>query len=291
MSLVGDMVLQTANSPSTGTFQLIAPPSGRSSLIFANGPGPIYYYAHDGTNWEKGVGTVTGGSPDTLSRDTVVRNSSGGTSKVNFSGTVTILTDVLSERVICASADNASVAFGNRVAAGLVAGSSPDHAPRYDQIGDVRVFTYTVSGGNIVVPVPSDPVEIQFGGLVSGSALPMFFRVSTNGGASYLSGATEYANQLHSQVGATITGSASSSSFVAMGFQNVATNYGAFGNIKLYPANFVFRGEIQSNNGSNLTSERFSGNWSTASAPSHILISAVGGTLTGGYARLVKRPL
>ena len=36
--------------------------------------------------WEVGIGTVTSGSPDTLSRTTVLSNSSGNTSPINLAG-------------------------------------------------------------------------------------------------------------------------------------------------------------------------------------------------------------
>ena len=45
------------------------------------------YYAINAqgtSNWEVGIGTVTDATPDTLARDTVLSNSAGDTSKINF---------------------------------------------------------------------------------------------------------------------------------------------------------------------------------------------------------------
>ena len=56
-------------------------------LLQGIGDGNTTYYAifEEGTNlFEIGIGTVTDATPDTLARTTVLNNSSGNTSKINF---------------------------------------------------------------------------------------------------------------------------------------------------------------------------------------------------------------
>lgn len=96
---VADRVRQTSNTTGTGTLSLIAPATGdvAFSLAAAIGSGNTTYYVIEDTvgNWEIGIGTVTAGSPDTLSRDTVVRSSAVANALVNFAaGTKTVVCDI-----------------------------------------------------------------------------------------------------------------------------------------------------------------------------------------------------
>ena len=91
MAIVLDnRVKQNSTTSGTGTLDLNATvPTG--FISFASGIGnnnKTYYTIHEqGTNlFEVGIGTVTDAATDTLSRDTVLDNSSGNTSKINFSG-------------------------------------------------------------------------------------------------------------------------------------------------------------------------------------------------------------
>ncbi len=85
-----DRVEQTTTTTGTGTLSLIAPSdaSRRSFLQAANNGGQVYYCIEtiDGTQYEYGIGTVTAGTPDTLTRTVIA--SSNGNALVNFpSGT------------------------------------------------------------------------------------------------------------------------------------------------------------------------------------------------------------
>lgn len=80
-----DRVLETANSPGTGTVTLLGASLGYQSFDDALTSGNTTYYTIadlGGALWEVGIGTFT--SPDQLTRDTVLASSSGG-STVNFS--------------------------------------------------------------------------------------------------------------------------------------------------------------------------------------------------------------
>jgi len=80
-----DRVLETCNSPGTGTVTLLGASLGYQSFNSALASGSTTYYTIadlGGANWEVGVGSFT--SPNQLTRDTILESSAGG-SAVNFS--------------------------------------------------------------------------------------------------------------------------------------------------------------------------------------------------------------
>ena len=82
-----DRVKETTTTTGTGTISLDGAATGFQSFVSSIGDGNVTYYAIEdgnGAAWEVGVGTITDGSPDTLSRDTVLSSSSGG-SKISLS--------------------------------------------------------------------------------------------------------------------------------------------------------------------------------------------------------------
>jgi hypothetical protein len=94
MALVlNDRVKETSTTTGTGTLDLAGASTGFVTFVAGIGTGNTTYYAiyETGTDkWEVGLGTVTDATPDTLSRDTVLSNSSGNTSKINFAGTLDV---------------------------------------------------------------------------------------------------------------------------------------------------------------------------------------------------------
>ena len=88
MALVlNDRVRETSTSQGTGTINLAGAVTGFKTFVSGIGTGNTTYYAifEEGTNlFEIGLGTVTDATPDTLSRTTVLSNSSGNTSNINF---------------------------------------------------------------------------------------------------------------------------------------------------------------------------------------------------------------
>lgn len=89
---VADRVKETSGTTGTTDYNLAGASSAFRTFVTGVGNGhSCYYLATDGTLWELGIGTVTAGSPDVLSRDTIIANSSGTTSKLNWgAGTKTI---------------------------------------------------------------------------------------------------------------------------------------------------------------------------------------------------------
>ena len=88
MALVlNDRVRETSTSQGTGTINLAGAVTGFQTFVAGIGDGNTTYYAifEEGTNlFEIGLGTVTDATPDTLSRTTVLSNSSGNTSNIDF---------------------------------------------------------------------------------------------------------------------------------------------------------------------------------------------------------------
>jgi len=94
MALVlNDRVKETSTTQGTGTLNLAGAVTGFVTFVAGIGNSNTTYYTifEQGTaNFEVGIGTVTDATPDTLARDTVLSNSLGNTSKINFSGTLDV---------------------------------------------------------------------------------------------------------------------------------------------------------------------------------------------------------
>jgi hypothetical protein len=83
--VVNDRVQETTTSTGTGTINLDGAVTGFESFVSGIGNGNSTYYAiQEGSQFEVGIGTVTSGSPNTLSRTTVF-SSSNSDALVNFS--------------------------------------------------------------------------------------------------------------------------------------------------------------------------------------------------------------
>lgn len=101
-----DRVKESSTTTGTGTFTLAGATTGFQSFS-AIGNGNTTYYAivnltTGGTEWEVGLGTYTS-SGTTLSRDTILSSSNGG-SAVNFSaGTKDVFCDYSAERAVWVS--------------------------------------------------------------------------------------------------------------------------------------------------------------------------------------------
>jgi hypothetical protein len=88
--VINDRVKETSTTSGTGNFTLAGASTG--FVTFNSGIGTsntTYYTIHEqGTNnFEVGLGTLTGST--TLQRDTVLSNSAGNTSKINFGSSTT----------------------------------------------------------------------------------------------------------------------------------------------------------------------------------------------------------
>jgi hypothetical protein len=83
--VVKDRIKETSTTSGTGTLTLAGAASGFRSFADVGNGNTTYYSIVDATagTWEVGIGTYTS-SGTTLSRDTILSNSSGTTTKINF---------------------------------------------------------------------------------------------------------------------------------------------------------------------------------------------------------------
>jgi hypothetical protein len=112
--ILKDRVKETTTTTSTGTVTLLGAADGYQSFA-AIGNGNTTYYtiaAQTGTEWEVGIGTYTS-SGTTLSRDTVLASSNGG-SLVNFSaGIKDVFVTQPSEKAVYTNASDVVNTSGN----------------------------------------------------------------------------------------------------------------------------------------------------------------------------------
>lgn len=98
--MLGNLILETTNAPGTSADCLLnGPAAGRLgfSSWFTSGSA-CFYVLNDGTQQEWGVGTYTAGSPNKLTRTTVLKNSAGSTARLNFLGSTRVYNETPAER-------------------------------------------------------------------------------------------------------------------------------------------------------------------------------------------------
>ena len=125
---IADRVKETTTTTGTGTLNLGGAVSQFQTFVAGIGNGNETYYSIEdptGTDWEVGIGTVTSGAPDTLSRDTVISSSNGG-SLVNFgAGSKVVFSTQPASKTFILSSDNTAV-ISNINASTLTAGTVND---------------------------------------------------------------------------------------------------------------------------------------------------------------------
>jgi len=89
MFVVADRVKETSTTNGTGNLDLDGASTGFQSFVGAIGTGnTTLYLITDNTDWEIGIGTITDGTPDTITRTTVLY-SSNSNNLVNWAGGAT----------------------------------------------------------------------------------------------------------------------------------------------------------------------------------------------------------
>ena len=113
MAALADRVKESTATTGQGTVTLAGAAVGFQSFTAAFGNGvAVYYVIAGGAEWEVGIGTTGAG---TLSRDTVIGSSAGGTTKVTFSaGTKDVFCSVPASRLVTTD-DVASTNTANAV--------------------------------------------------------------------------------------------------------------------------------------------------------------------------------
>ena len=101
--VINDRVKETSTTTGTGTFNLAGAETGYESFVSGVGTGNTTYYAIElnaAGEWEVGIGTVTSGSPDTLSRDTIISSSNSDTAVTFSAGTKNVFCTLPAKKTI-----------------------------------------------------------------------------------------------------------------------------------------------------------------------------------------------
>ena len=155
--VVKDRVQETSTTTGTGTITLAGAVSGFQSFSVIGNANTTYYAIVLGSEWEVGLGTYTS-SGTTLSRDTVLESSNGGT-KVNFSaGTKNVFVTYPAEKSVYQDETNTAYAPQFAASNGLnvnngTIGTSYTFPTGYNSVeaGDITIN----SGVTITVPSTS----------------------------------------------------------------------------------------------------------------------------------------
>ncbi len=126
---IADRVFETTTTQGTGTLNLVGPQTGFQSFVSGIGDGnECYYVIDDGADWEVGIGTVSAGSPDTLSRDTILE-SSNSDAAVNWgSGTRNVRISIPAEGLLAEHKQNAFRTAGElTISSGAVTVTASNH--------------------------------------------------------------------------------------------------------------------------------------------------------------------
>ena len=101
--VINDRVKETSTTTGTGTFNLAGAETGYESFVSGVGTGNTTYYAielNSANEWEVGIGTVTSGSPDTLSRDTIISSSNSDAAVTFSTGTKNVFCTLPAKKTI-----------------------------------------------------------------------------------------------------------------------------------------------------------------------------------------------
>jgi hypothetical protein len=117
--VVKDRVQVTSTTTGTGTFTLGSAVAGFQDFSVIGNANTTYYAIVGGSEWEVGLGTYTS-SGTTLSRDTILESSNGGTA-VNFSaGTKNVFVTYPAEKATYQDANGTAIAPQLSASNGLV---------------------------------------------------------------------------------------------------------------------------------------------------------------------------
>lgn len=184
--MLRDLVEETVNAPGTAiTINLGGPLAGRKAWISAStfaGGDQAYYFLTDGSaNSEWGIATLAAGTPNTLSRTTVLGNTAGTVARLNFTGTCIAYNWLPAARTPM------------RDATGRLPMSELPYEVAWNVIEKVLVTT-AVGAVDFTLPEPFVRFRLEFSEFTPAATATMFARV--NQGAGFLAGASDYQRSL-----------------------------------------------------------------------------------------------
>jgi hypothetical protein len=154
--VVKDRVQETSTTTGTGTFTLAGAVSGFQSFSAIGNGNTTYYAIVLGSEWEVGLGTYTS-SGTTLSRDTILESSNGGTA-VNFSaGTKNVFVTYPAEKGLYTDASGNAIALGTPASATLTNATGLPIATGVSGLGSgIATFLGTPSSANLATAVTDE---------------------------------------------------------------------------------------------------------------------------------------
>lgn len=287
---LGNLVLETANAPGTAaTFNLGGAPSGWIGFVAAFGTGAtVFYFLTDGVQAEWGTGAVTAGALNTLSR-TVSGNSQGTKQRLNFTGAVQCYNAVPAEWQPVFDPLDATLRMGGRRLSGLAAAVAGDDGPRFDQVGWRAIAAADINGAQISaifsLPAGLNRFRLEWSDLLLAASSNLGLQFSVDGGASFRSGATDYAWAL---------GDARASGTTAYGgqggllFVGLNTPYSQFGAAEFSRSRVVLsRNVAAQGNPAALSATHGGGASNYAGTGSHVALLGANANLSAGRVRLL----
>lgn len=119
MAVYADRVKETTTTTGTGTYSLGGAPAGFRTFISAVGSGNLVtYVCTNNTDWEVGEGTVSSGTPDTLTRTTILASSNSGNAVSWGAGTKEIFLTASATRL--ATTDKTNTFTEDQTVEGLI---------------------------------------------------------------------------------------------------------------------------------------------------------------------------
>jgi hypothetical protein len=150
MALVfADLVQETTSTTGTGTLTLSGAVSGFQSFAAIGNTNTTYYRIKSGLDSEVGIGTYTL-SGTTLSRDTVLYSSAGGTTKITVATGATVSCVYPAEKAVVLDANNNTVTVGAIIGGSTSITSSATITPT--SVGQYNVTALSVT---TTIAVPS----------------------------------------------------------------------------------------------------------------------------------------
>jgi hypothetical protein len=154
--VVKDRVKETSTTTGTGTFTLLGAAAGFQSFSVIGNSNTTYYTIDNGTEWEVGLGTYTS-SGTTLSRDTILESSNGGTT-VNFSaGTKNVFVTYPAEKSLYLDGSNNAIGLGTPASATLTNATGLPISTGVSGLGSgVATFLATPSSANLATAITDE---------------------------------------------------------------------------------------------------------------------------------------
>jgi hypothetical protein len=223
--VVKDRVQETSTTIGTSTLVLAGAASGFQSFSVIGDGNTTYYTIDGGTEWEVGIGTYTL-LGTTLSRDTILESSNGGTA-VNFSaGTKNVFVTYPAERALYTDASSNAIALGTPASATLTNATGLPISTGVSGLGTgVATFLATPSSANLASAVTD---ETGSGSLVFATSPTLVTPALGTPSSGTLTNCTfPTLNQNTTGSAATVTGNATGATFgFDSGYGSVATAYG-----------------------------------------------------------------